>query len=119
ALLLSGALAGLAGSAWVLGAKHYFEEGMSGGAGFAGIAVAFLGRSPPSGVVLAALLLGALSHGGLVVNQKVPKEIVDVMAALVIATVAAATEVIDRLTARRLARAAEPVAGNASPEPAA
>jgi simple sugar transport system permease protein len=113
ALLLSGALAGVAGSAWVLGAKHYFEEGMSGGAGFGGIAVAFLGRSRPVGVVLAALLLGALSHGGLVVNQKVPKEIVDVMAALVIATVAAAAEVIDRLTARRLARAAEPSAGNA------
>src|SRR5205814_1369206 len=66
-LLAAGALAGLAGSGFVLGSKHYYEEGFAAGAGFAGIAVAFLGRTRPAGVVVAAVLLGALSHGGLVV----------------------------------------------------
>jgi simple sugar transport system permease protein len=106
ALLIAGALAGLAGAGQVLGARYFYEDGMSGGAGFASIAVAFLGRARPAGVVLAALLLGAISHGGLVVNAVVPKEIVEVIEALVIVSVAIAAGLATRLAARRAARAA-------------
>ena len=35
-----------------------------GGAGFVGIAVALMGRGRPLGIVLSALLLGALQQGG-------------------------------------------------------
>ena len=79
-MTLSGALAGLGGTNFVLGYKHYFELGFSGGAGFIGIAVALLGRNHPLGVVVAALFFGALSYGGLVVNQRVPRELVEVLA---------------------------------------
>ena len=87
-MALSGALAGLVGSATVLGYKGYFEEGIGSGAGFMGIAVALLAGNRPWAVVPAALLLATLSHGGLAVNAFVPREIVDVLQAVVILAVA-------------------------------
>jgi simple sugar transport system permease protein len=101
AMALSGAVAGLGGSNFVLGYKHYFELGFSGGAGFIGIAVALLGRNHPLGVVVAALFFGALSYGGLVINQRVPKELVEVLQALVILFAISAQMAVERL-ARRL-----------------
>ena len=83
-MTLAGALAGLGGSNFVLGYKHYFELGFSGGAGFIGIAVALLGRNHPTGVIVASLFFGALSYGALVVNTRVPRELVEVLMALVI-----------------------------------
>ncbi|HEX8903886.1 MAG TPA: ABC transporter permease, partial [Longimicrobiaceae bacterium] len=52
AMAVSGALAGLGGVNFVLGYKHYYEDGFAGGAGFLGIAVALVGRNDPVGVVL-------------------------------------------------------------------
>jgi len=100
ALTLSGVVAGLGGSNFVLGYKHYFELGFSGGAGFIGIAVALLGRNHPAGVVVAALFFGALSYGGLVVNQRVPRELVDVLMALVILFAITARPLLDRVARR-------------------
>ena len=101
-LALSGALAGLAGVNFVLGYKHYFELGFSSGAGFLGIAVALIGRNHPLGVIAAALFFGALSYGGLVVNQSVPKELVEALQGLVILFAIATQQVLERL-ARRIA----------------
>ena len=101
AMALSGALAGLGGVNFVLGYKHYFEMNFSAGAGFLGIAVALLGRNHPAGVIVAALFFGALSYGGLVINQRVPKELVDVLQALVILLAISAQVIMERL-ARRL-----------------
>jgi simple sugar transport system permease protein len=101
-MAISGALAGLAGMNFVLGYKHFFELGFSAGAGFLGIAVALLGRNHPLGVVLAALFFGALSHGGLAINQRVPKELVDVLQAIVILLTICVQQVVER-TARRMA----------------
>lgn len=84
AFLLGGALAGLAGTSFVLGHKHHYETGFTAGAGFVGIAVALVGRNHPGGVLLAALLFGTLAHGGLVVNAEVSAELVTVLQALVI-----------------------------------
>ena len=47
----SGAVAGLVGANFVLGYKHYYEDGFSGGIGYMGIAVAVLGGARPLGVV--------------------------------------------------------------------
>ena len=69
-MALSGALAGLVGANFVLGYKHYYEDGFSGGIGYMGIAVAVLGRATPLGVVVAALLFGTLSQGGLAVSTR-------------------------------------------------
>ena len=87
ALTLGGAIAGLGGVNYVLGYKGYYEEGFGAGSGFLGIAVALVGRNHPLGVVLAALLFATLSQGGLAVNAIVPKEMVEVLQAVVILAV--------------------------------
>jgi simple sugar transport system permease protein len=101
AMALSGALAGLGGVNFVLGYKHFFEQGFSAGAGFLGIAVALIGRSHPLGVVLAALFFGALSYSGLVINERVPRELVEMLQGLVILCAISTHEVLVR-AARRL-----------------
>ncbi len=100
AMTMSGAIAGLVGANYVLGYKHYFEDGMGRGMGFMGIAVALLGRNNPIGIVVAALLFGTLAHGGLAVNAFVPKELIEVLQAVIILAVA----VTNAHTRRSLAR---------------
>ncbi len=107
AMLISGAVAGIGGLNFVLGYKHYYEDGFSTGAGFLGIAVALVGRNNPVGVVLAALLFGTLSQGGLAVNALVPKQMVDVLQAVVIIAVATSVPEVRRLL-RSLRRGPEP-----------
>jgi ABC-type uncharacterized transport system permease subunit len=97
ALAASGAIAGLGGLNYVLGYKHYYEEGFATGAGFLGIAVALVGRSHPMGIGLAALLFATLSQGGLAVNALVPKQMVDVLQAVVILAVATSVPEVRRL----------------------
>ncbi|HEX6054124.1 MAG TPA: ABC transporter permease [Gemmatimonadaceae bacterium] len=95
-MIVSGALAGLGGVNYVLGYKHYYEEGFATGNGFLGIAVALVGRNHPVGVVVAALLFATLSQGGLAVNALVPKQMVDVLTAVVIIAVATAVPEVRR-----------------------
>jgi simple sugar transport system permease protein len=90
ALLLSGAVAGLAAVGPVLGYKGYFEGGLGAGAGFGGIAVALIGRGHPVGLGLAALLFGTLEQGGLAINGRVPMEVATVVQGVVITSVALA-----------------------------
>ena len=101
AMIASGAIAGIGGLNFVLGYKHYYEEGFSGGAGFLGIAVAIVGRNSPVGVVLAALLFATISQGGLAVNAIVPKEFVDVLQAVVIIAVASSVPAVRRILRAR------------------
>jgi simple sugar transport system permease protein len=82
---------------FVMGYKHYFEQGFTAGVGYLGIAVALLGRNHPLGVVLAALLFGTLSQGGLVINKVIPKEIVDVLQAVIILAIAGSSAEVRRL----------------------
>lgn len=107
ALALGGALAGLGGVNYVLGYKHYYEEGFAAGAGFIGIAVALVGRNHPAGVPIAALLFATISQGGLAVNAIVPKQMVEVLTAVVIIAVAVTVPEVQRLVgvARRKAAA--------------
>jgi general nucleoside transport system permease protein len=100
AMAASGAIAGLVGANFVLGYKHYFENEMGRGVGFMGIAVALLGRSHPLGVVAAALLFGTLSQGGLEVSSLVPRELVDVLQAVIILAVAATSAEVGRIWRR-------------------
>jgi general nucleoside transport system permease protein len=97
AMAISGAIAGIGGLNFVLGYKHYYEEGFAGGAGFLGIAVALVGGSHPLGVALAALLFATISQGGLAVNAMVPKQFVEVLQAVVIIAVAASVPEVRRV----------------------
>jgi general nucleoside transport system permease protein len=62
-LVMSGAVAGLAGGIEVSAVTFRLYERFSPGYGFTAIAVALLGRLHPAGVTLAALLFGALEAG--------------------------------------------------------
>ncbi|HRC58120.1 MAG TPA: ABC transporter permease [Kofleriaceae bacterium] len=115
AMAVSGALAGAVGANYVLGYKHYFERDIGAGVGFMGIAVALLGRNHPAGIVAASLLLGTLSHGGLAVSELVPKELVEILQAIIILTVAIAAA--GRWRRRKPASAVEPRGGAAEPTP--
>lgn len=86
----SGFLAGLAGAERVMGVHNHFISPFPFGYGFAGIAVALLGRNKPLGVFIAALFFGALASGGAQVDMetRVPRELVTVLQAIVIIFVA-------------------------------
>ncbi|MFN0110488.1 MAG: ABC transporter permease [Blastocatellia bacterium] len=91
AMALSGGLAGMVGIGEVLGYRYRYYDGFSPGYGFAGIAVALLGRNHPVGVVLAAILFGALNRGGLFVDiftDHVSKDLVQVLQGIIILFVA-------------------------------
>ncbi|MBM3457724.1 MAG: ABC transporter permease [Armatimonadetes bacterium] len=89
-LLVSGALAGLAGAIEVLGIHHFFLAGFSPGYGYEGIAVAVLGGNFPVGILFAALFWGGLANGAveLEVTAGVSRRLVTVVQALVILAVA-------------------------------
>ncbi|MCU0625903.1 MAG: ABC transporter permease [Gemmatimonadaceae bacterium] len=101
AMIVSGALAGMGGTNFVLGYKSYYEDGFAGGAGFLGIAVALVGRNHPLGVVLAALFFATLSQGGLAIHALVPKQMVEVLEGVVILAVAMSVPEVRRLLRAR------------------
>ena len=90
-MVICGGLAGLAGTAQVLGPSRTLTPGFSPGWGFDGIAVALIGGSRPLGVVLAAFLFGALRAGATPMQAAtgIPIDLVVVIQALVIMFVAA------------------------------
>ena len=71
-MALSGALAGLVGINEIAGVHGRLLLESVVGAGFAGIAVSLLGRNHPVGIVLAALLFGALYQGGSELAFEIP-----------------------------------------------
>jgi simple sugar transport system permease protein len=92
AFLMSGALAGLAGSVELTGVTFALYENFSPGYGYTAIAVALLARLHPLGVLLAALLFGALDAGANAMQRDagVPSVVVQVVNATLILLVLAA-----------------------------
>jgi ABC-type uncharacterized transport system permease subunit len=87
AMAVSGAFAGMVGVNEMLGVHHRLILGFTGGVGFVGIAVALMGRNHPIGIMLAALLFGALYQGGSELTFDFPninREMVVVIQGLVI-----------------------------------
>jgi simple sugar transport system permease protein len=99
AMTVSGALAGLMSLNEVLGVQHRLLLNMPGGAGYVGIAVALMGRSHPVGIVLAAVLFGALYQGGSELSFDMPRltrDMVVVIQGLIILVCGALEEVLRR-----------------------
>ncbi|MFW7414398.1 ABC transporter permease [Demequina sp. SO4-18] len=90
-MMIAGALAGLAGSAQVLGTEKVLTTATAGSLGFDAITVALLGRSRPLGTVMAAILFGGLRASGptLQVQAGLPVDIVFVIQALIVLFIAA------------------------------
>ncbi|PPF31165.1 ABC transporter permease [Rathayibacter tritici] len=92
AMLLSGGLLGLAGSAQVMGTVTTgFTSGIDAGIGFDAITVALLGRSRPWGVFFAGILFGAFKAGGYSMQaaEGVPIDVVLVVQSLIVLFIAA------------------------------
>ncbi|WP_376784226.1 ABC transporter permease [Demequina capsici] len=90
-MTIAGALAGLAGSAQILGTEKTLTAGIAGSFGFDAITVALLGRSRPFGTVLAGLLFGAFRASGptLQVAAGLPVDIVLILQSLIVLFIAA------------------------------
>jgi simple sugar transport system permease protein len=91
AMTLSGGLAALGGSMEVLGTVPQMSNDISSGFGFNAIALALLAGNRPLGIVLAAILFGALQTGGKLMQVKtgIPLDLLVFIQALVIMFVAA------------------------------
>ncbi len=104
AMLMSGAVAGLAGMPSLLGNTHAYGPTRPDGYGFNGIAVALLGRNHPFGIIVSALLFGFLdSVAGPLQIAKIPQSIVLVIKAIILITVVIVNEVVARRVAKRTA----------------
>lgn len=104
AMIVSGALAGLAGASLVLaGTQTAMGDAFEGGFGFNGIAVALLARNSAWGVIPAALLFGALAQAGQVMaaTVNISSQLVGVVQGLMIMLVLAATTILYVQRARR------------------
>jgi simple sugar transport system permease protein len=91
AMALSGALCGIAGAVEVLSLYRYLPSAFTSGYGFDAIAVALLGQGNPIGLVLAALLFGAMQNGSTYMQfaAGVSNYIIAVLQAFIIIFVAA------------------------------
>ncbi len=90
-MVIAGALAGLGGSAQVLGTEKVLTAGVAASFGFDAITVALLGRSRPLGTVFAGLLFGALRAGGFAMQARTgtPIDLVLVLQSLIVLLIAA------------------------------
>lgn len=91
AVLLSGALAGLAGFVVAAGQEYRLTGSFMTGYLFSGIVIAFLARNSPAAAVLVAFLLGGLYVGGqsLQVFYNLSAGIIDLLQAIVVISVTA------------------------------
>jgi general nucleoside transport system permease protein len=106
AMLISGAVAGLAGLQDVLAIDDRMKLDYVRGYGFTAIAIALVGRNSGLGVVAAALLFSFLDRGssGIGLQTDVPKEVTQILQGVIILTIVIAYEVVRRLAARRQLR---------------
>ncbi len=72
-MCISGMLAGLVAVNEIMGVQHRVILNFTAGTGFAGIAVALMGRNHPIGIVLASFLFGVLQQGGAELAFELPK----------------------------------------------
>jgi len=92
AMLISGALAGLAGAIEVMGVHRRIMTGFSVGLGFDGLTSAILGQVHPVGVFIVAILFSGLKLGaqiGLQLKLNIPRELGGTIIGFIVLFVAA------------------------------
>jgi simple sugar transport system permease protein len=104
---LCGLFAGIGGAMEIL-SLGYYPAVFGTTIGFAGITVALLGRAHPVGILLGAVLLGAMRAGApaMQIEAKVPVELIDVIQGLILLFLAA--EVVIRRFVRIRAKGVAP-----------
>jgi simple sugar transport system permease protein len=110
AMIASGALAGLVGMPLLFGQDHNYGTTFQSGLGFAGIAIALLGRNNAVGIVFASVLWAFLDvqSNALQIQAGVAQEIVFIIQGVILFAVVIAYELIrrtdKRLEQQRVAR---------------
>jgi general nucleoside transport system permease protein len=102
ALAIGGSLAGLGGGVEIFGVYGNMDVPWVSNLGFNGIGVALLGRNHPVGVVLGALLFGALTSGAQEMEfaTDVPLQLADVLVAVILLLVTA-TKLVELIVGKR------------------
>jgi ABC-type uncharacterized transport system permease subunit len=110
-MALSGGLAGLAGGLQLLGVTYFMTSGTAS-YGYAGVAVALLGRLHPLGVAAAALFFGMLDTAGrnLEKHLAIPHDLGDLLKGLILLAVLVSMVIAERLRRRAPAAPAAPAA---------
>ncbi|MFB9324587.1 ABC transporter permease [Paenibacillus aurantiacus] len=90
-IMLSGALAGLAGIVEVLGIHGTFKENFSAGLGFDGIIIALLARNHPIGIVVASLFYAYIQVGAqtMQAGSDMPREVAVIIQVMLVLLVSA------------------------------
>ncbi len=98
AMLLSGAVAGLVGLPIIFGDSYGYGTTFQSGLGFAGIAIALLGRNHPVGIALGALLFAFLNEQSnpLQILVGVSNDIVAITQGVIVFAVVISYEVVRR-----------------------
>jgi simple sugar transport system permease protein len=102
AMMLSGAVAGLVGLPILLGSSHSYGSTFQSGLGFAGIAIALLGRNNAVGIGIGALLFAYLDEQSnpLQILVGVSPDIVAITQGVIVLTVVISYEIVRRYGVR-------------------
>ena len=119
-MVISGAVAGLVGMPLLFGQDYAYGDTFQSGLGFAGIAIALLGRNNAVGIVFAALLWAYLDAqgNGLQINAGVSDRLVLVIQGVIVLSVVIAYEIVRRAGVRmEQRRVASQLAAAQTPSP--
>jgi simple sugar transport system permease protein len=102
AMIASGALAGLVGMPLLFGQDHNYGTTFQSGLGFAGIAIALLGRNNAVGIAFASILWAFLDvqSNALQIQADVAQELVNIIQGVILFAVVIAYELIRRADKR-------------------
>ncbi|SDY65666.1 ABC transporter permease [Tindallia californiensis] len=103
AMMISGALAGLAGATFYLGHYASMQPGVLAGLGYNAIATSLLGNNHPLGVLLASALITTLDKGATYMSSRVGvvQEISGVITSLILLFSATGTYIRYRISRKR------------------
>lgn len=109
-VMISGALAGLAGIVEILGMHGTFKDNFSVGLGFDGIIISLLARNHPIGVLAAAFLYAYIQVGSqaMQLNSDVPRELAVIIQVLLVLFVSSQA-IFNYLRQRRLLKSQKAV----------
>jgi simple sugar transport system permease protein len=106
-MVISGGIAALVGLPLLFGDTHSYGTTFQSGLGFAGIAVALLGRNNPIGIAFGALLFAFLVEQSslLEIKANISNDIVSITQGVLVLCVVVAYEIVRRYTQAQEQRA--------------
>ncbi len=118
-MLLTGALAGLAGGLLIMGGPHRFLRGLGANYAWDGVMIAIVANNNLPGVLFYALFFSAIQTGalGMELITNVPSEIALVLQGVLVLVIVASREALHQLADRRAAQRRAQASGGRSELP--